>query len=281
MWSIPTLRSVTRRTRPPPADLTGFRHIAVALLGLSATTGCRQQPSFADLRPAGEATRTVTVGERDRPSPRLSREARPRHHAGRALASQPWVPAPSVTDARDGLGPLYNAASCLTCHVRGGASPAPAGGGRVPAGVTVRLGADPVYGAQLQTQTVDVRARYGARTDGAPAEGEARVVWARSTFLYPDGDEVELRAPKLAVEALAYGPLDADTRPSLRMAPPLYGAGLLASIPDEVVAARADPSDRDEDGISGRLPPGRFGWKGEQVNLREQIALAFRRDMGI
>src|SRR3990167_5008671 len=59
---------------------------------------------------------------------------------------------------------------------------------------------------------------------------------------------------------------------------PLFGAGLLEAIPDEALAALADPDDRDGDGISGRVHwvmdratgttrAGRFGWKAQQATL--------------
>ena len=35
---------------------------------------------------------------------------------GRALFKRAWVPAPSSTLANDGLGPLYNARACISCH---------------------------------------------------------------------------------------------------------------------------------------------------------------------
>src|ERR1044071_7226132 len=64
-----------------------------------------------------------------------------------------------------------------------------------------------------------------------------------------------------------------------RRAPiPLFGAGLIEAIPDETIAAREDPEDRDGDGVrgraarvldvaSGRMRVGRFGWKAQQATL--------------
>ena len=39
---------------------------------------------------------------------------------GRAFFRDPWVAAPSSTTARDGLGPLFNAHACASCHAEGG-----------------------------------------------------------------------------------------------------------------------------------------------------------------
>jgi CxxC motif-containing protein (DUF1111 family) len=79
---------------------------------------------------------------------------------------------------------------------------------------------------------------------------------------------------------------------SPRIAPPMIGLGLLEAIPAEDILARADPEDRDNDGISGRAQIvwsfehdrpmlGRFGWKAGAPTLREQSASAFAGDIGI
>ncbi|HYC78096.1 MAG TPA: di-heme oxidoredictase family protein, partial [Planctomycetota bacterium] len=75
-----------------------------------------------------------------------------------------------------------------------------------------------------------------------------------------------------------------------RVAPALIGLGLLEAIPESVLARRADPDDRDGDGISGRVHwlgdgaerrAGRFGWKATQPTVELQTAAAFVHDMGV
>ena len=39
---------------------------------------------------------------------------------GRSFFVIPWVEAPSATTARDGLGPLFNANTCVSCHPANG-----------------------------------------------------------------------------------------------------------------------------------------------------------------
>src|SRR5687767_15625269 len=39
---------------------------------------------------------------------------------GKALFERLWVSAPSSTKAADGLGPLFNARACSSCHQGGG-----------------------------------------------------------------------------------------------------------------------------------------------------------------
>ena len=86
---------------------------------------------------------------------------------------------------------------------------------------------------------------------------------------------------------------------SLRLPPPVFGVGLMEAIPDAAIIARADPDDRDGDGISGRpnwVTPndyavanglsagvrlGRFGRKAQTSSLLEQTVEAYHQDMGI
>jgi CxxC motif-containing protein (DUF1111 family) len=77
-----------------------------------------------------------------------------------------------------------------------------------------------------------------------------------------------------------------------RMSIPLFGAGLVEAIPDEVLLALEDPFDRDRDGISGRASMvtdvatgqrrvGRFGWKAQIATLLTFSGDAYTNEMGI
>ena len=164
-----------------------------------------------------------------------------------------------------------------------------------------RLGVmpEPTYGDQLQIRGIALTEKAGlspgdgaAETHGSVAEGFGEVTYEVRRGQYADGETWELRAPRYSIRDLAYGPLHAGTMISPRIAPPLPGMGLLDAIPQETIAAAADPEDADNDGISGRLNrvwdraeqrimPGRFGWKASQPNLLQQAAAAFRNDIGI
>ena len=89
-----------------------------------------------------------------------------------------------------------------------------------------------------------------------------------------------------------YQPLPGDVLFSPRMAPPVFGRGLLEAIPEETILALADPGDSDGDGISGRpnrvynfrtqqTELGRFGLKANNPDLLQQVAGAYQQDMGI
>lgn len=244
------------------------------------------------------------------PAANLPTAQRPDFHAGKALAGQPWVQAPSITDARDGLGPLYNARTCFACHIKGGRGPVGTDDGPLSIATLVRLSLpgfepelgvvpEPNYGTQLQEQSIALAHQLRAVPGAAqavppkiPPEGSASVTWLSKTHVYPDGNEVELRRPRVVLDNLAYGELAPNTQVGLRHAPPLHGLGLLALVDQAHIDRLADPEDRNRDGISGRANqvwdpvskttrPGRFGLKANQPSLRVQVAAALHGDLGI
>lgn len=178
--------------------------------------------------------------------------------AGQAIFEKTWVSSPSSTQASDGLGPLYNARSCVQCHVD-------TGKGNPEDSLVLRIN-HPEFGKQIQPRAVP----------GLPAESQIAVSWREATQTLADGSSVTLRQPVFTLTDLEEGiPFSA------RIAPSLAGIGQLANIPYFDIISRADPSDRDNDGISGRPGTGRFGWKGEIDSLAEQVALALSLDIGI
>ncbi|MDL2404737.1 di-heme oxidoredictase family protein [Rhizobium calliandrae] len=236
------------------------------------------------------------------PSANLGLERQENFHLGNALFRQLWVSSPSSTQATDGLGPLFNARSCQSCHIRDGRGH-PLETSRAPAtSMVLRLGRpaitpeeeqavkdfkalnfpDATYGVQLQDLAVP----------GLDAEGKVAVTYTEETLTLPGGETVSLRKPHYSATDLAYGPLGDTTTVSPRVAPPMIGLGLIEAIADADILARADPDDRDGDGIrgraaivrdhrSGRLVLGRFGWKAQNATVRDQVADAFLNDIGI
>jgi len=192
---------------------------------------------------------------------------------GKALFERDWVPAPTSTDASDGLGPLFAARSCAGCHagptLAARFTDAPKGriAGR---GFVIRFGdadgrPDPLYGHMLQQQAVQ-----GMRPEG-------RVV------LLASADPAKGYTYDLD---LMRGDLDQATRVSARLAPPIVGRALLEQIDGDAVLGHADPGDLDGDGVSGRPRIvdgvlGRYGWKAQSTSLEAQIADAFAVDIGL
>jgi CxxC motif-containing protein (DUF1111 family) len=220
---------------------------------------------------------------------------------GNALFRKLWVSSPSSTQASDGLGPLFNARACQSCHLKDGRGHPPEGAAdatsmffrlsrapRTPQEQElIRSKAvlnlpDPVYGGQLQDLAVP----------GMRGEGRMVVEYEDFTVTLGDGTEVPMRRPSYAVADLAYGPMDVSTTLSPRVTPAMIGLGLVEQIHPADILALADPDDADGDGISGRvnvvrdtatgdLALGRFGWKAQNATIRAQASGAFSGDLGI
>lgn len=222
------------------------------------------------------------------PLPTLSATERRAFSVGNALFRTNWVVAPASTSGLDGLGPLFNARSCSSCHLRDGRSRPPEAGEADRFGLLVRIGmrADddgpdrphPAYGEQLQDDAIP----------GVQPEARIDIEWQVTAGRYGDGSAFELIAPDYRLRELAYGPLGEGVVLGGRVAPQIIGLGLLEAIPAAALHAVADPDDRDGDGVSGRLHRlpggrgiGRFGWKATQPTVHAQTAAAFVHDMGI
>jgi CxxC motif-containing protein (DUF1111 family) len=97
------------------------------LLSLSlALAACDQSPQFSHATPdeaLSAGTATVTRSGKNAfayPSANLDAEERLEFSVGENFFNSPWVIAPTITTARDGLGPLFNTNACLNCHIRDG-----------------------------------------------------------------------------------------------------------------------------------------------------------------
>ena len=77
-----------------------------------------------------------------------------------------------------------------------------------------------------------------------------------------------------------------DTLVAQRSAPPIFGLGVFERLSDVEIAAHADPTDLDGDGISGRNNidgplVGRFGYKSQEGSLIDFVRGPFFNHMGI
>ncbi len=217
-------------------------------------------------------------------------------NVGNSFFRNPWVIAPASTDARDGLGPLFNTNGCQNCHIKDGRGHAPDSPEDNAVSLLVRLSIpdhdssnsnektlpEPIYGGQLQDFAIP----------GVKPEGRIRIDYQPLTKQFADGETVILREPKLSITELAYGPLHPKAQLSARIASPMIGLGLLEAISEDDILSIADPEDKNNDGISGKanqvwseetqsLALGRFGWKAGQPSVRQQNAAAFNGDLGI
>lgn len=212
---------------------------------------------------------------------------------GNSFFRQSWVSAPSSTTARDGLGPFFNAVACSSCHFKDGRGRAPLFDGETARGLLLRLSIDgieanggsnpdPIYGHQLQDNAIL----------GQTEKGKFSIVYQNINKTLADGTVIVLKKPIYQINNLGYGTLSINVKISPRIANQIIGLGLLEAIDDNTILAFADANDSNGDGISGRpnyvydvasnsQKLGRFGWKANQPNVRQQVAAAFAGDMGI
>jgi len=163
---------------------------------------------------------------------------------GFSLFASPWVQAPSSTKRRDGLGPHFQAQSCIACH--------PGFGRNINAKVFIPIGPELIqkYGNQITSMSIP------------EVKSEPHINAVESKLF----------------EYVHYGLKEKPLAVSPRVAPHLAGLGYLEKIPSEEIIKNSlkggKPSFKD-----GRVL--RFGWKASQLNLTQQVAKAFSHDLGI
>jgi CxxC motif-containing protein (DUF1111 family) len=167
----------------------------------------------------------------------------------------------------DGLGPVFNEKACGNCH---------------------NLGATGGAGNQIER-------RYGRFDNGlfnslANEGGSLRQLFALPPFTGANG-----QACTVPVEV---EPADATVHNVGRMTTPLFGAGLMESIPDSVIQANASaqptsirgtvnsvkvllPNPADATQVLNGTRVGKFGWKAQIATLAQFSADAYLNEMGI
>jgi CxxC motif-containing protein (DUF1111 family) len=235
------------------------------------------------------------------PASVLTSKQRQLFMAGRSVFKRQWASVNSL-NGDWGLGPTFVADRCSACHVNTGRGSPPQSSGEQLLSMLVRLsipGTDehggpkphPNYGDQFQNRSLDGR-NVDFAYAGAPVPNEADLFidWEETTVAFADGETLILRKPKLRIGNVKFGELDSSVMTSLRIAQPLVGIGLLEAVPEETILAIAQKqraqnvigrANRVWDAVNGRMALGRFGWKANVPNLKQQIAAASIGDMGV
>ncbi len=220
---------------------------------------------------------------------------------GKSFFRIPWVEAPSATTARDGLGPLFNANTCISCHPNNQKGILFNKNKNLSRSLITKLSiksdeskeqkealqkdgfvAEPNYGGQIAINAIH----------GVNFEAKTKLEFEKIQIIFPDGEIDELLKPKFTLENLQYGELHKNTNLTFRLAPTLNGIGYINAIKDEDILKNQDEFDENKDGISGRanyvyspitkkLELGKFSYKASIATLKEQIANAASNDMGL
>jgi CxxC motif-containing protein (DUF1111 family) len=248
-------------------------------------------PAGAHTALSGGATTVfdATVNAFSLPAANLAGDALEAHDRGDEAFEDVFVPAPAPEHG--GLGPVFDNVSCEACHQGDGRGRPPNPGEPISsllfrasiAGLGPHGGPNPVpgFGGQLQLRAIA----------GFTPEAAATITYVETEGVFADGTPFQLRVPSYTLTG-GYAPLPGGVLVSPRTAPAVFGLGLLEAVPAVEVLARADPRDRNRDGISGkanlvwdqargRMALGRFGWKANAPNLVQQTAGAYNGDMGV
>ena len=204
--------------------------------------------------------------------------------SGEMLFNHEWKPNDPLANGGDGLGPVFNAKSCVACHFQGGVG-----------------GSGPV---EFNVTTFTVRS---GNTDNKPREGvihaHAVAPQFKETMAMIAASMPAISQPSLSQLvrlATSGGHCLAPSFPrgvhfSHRNTPPLFGVKLIDEIPDrEIIAnermqqlkwgmASADseevPVGRALRFANGRI--GRFGWKGQTASLADFVQAACANELGL
>lgn len=204
--------------------------------------------------------------------------------AGQTLFHHEWKPNDPLSAGGDGLGPVYNATSCVACHKQGG----PGGAGGLEHNVTtfVVLSTSP---NEMMGQT-----REGvvhAHAVNCPLE-TLKDVDARLPAVSRPTLPMLVPLPSMGVNCID---LPSRVQLSQRNTPALFGANLIDALPDRVLIANerkqrlkwglaTAKSDTLPVGRALRLADGRighFGWKGQSASLSAFVQAACANELGL
>ena len=222
--------------------------LPLALAGLAALTACGSSGGSSVL-PAPAPGPVSNLGQ---PIDGLTQAELDAFERGRAIFEKRFKPS-------EGMGPLYNATSCASCH----AVPVAGGSSKLYRNFYIaRVGAGNSQ-SNFPTMPSPVVPSYG----GSNHEG--------ATFSLTNG--------RFVVPETFFG---VDVISAQRNGLPIFGVGLFEFISDQTILANTDPNDLDGDGISGRFNTdngtlGRFGVKAQSNNIELFTRAPLQNQMGI
>ena len=194
-----------------------------------------------------------------------------------------WQPNDARSKGGDGLGPMFNANSCVACHNQGGSG----GGGAAEHDVELLVLVPPksVSSASRATFAQRIRQIHPTFVNGG------RV--SPSITLHKFGTHPAYEKWRV-VQLMLVDQLSDDNEPERiglkvvkRNTPALFGAGEIDRIPDEVLIKVAQRQQREGGKVKGRVARastggvGRFGWRGQTGTLRDFVRGACANELGL
>jgi CxxC motif-containing protein (DUF1111 family) len=205
-------------------------------------------------------------------------KSQPPVQAGYELFHHEWKPGDSLSRGGDGLGPVFNARSCVACHNQGGAG----GGGSIKHNVTS-------FRVSMRGQKPREGVLHARATDKEFLETLSAI-----DPILPSVNQQELdnfmRKERISLEGggRQFAVSQVNT-------PALFGSGLIDALPEHVLIEAAENQrvkfgnpPRGEDrlpvGRVSRLAHGRigkFGWKGQTARLADFVQAACANELGL
>jgi CxxC motif-containing protein (DUF1111 family) len=199
--------------------------------------------------------------------------------AGEVLFHHEWQPNDPLTQGGDGLGPVFNARSCVACHHQGG----PGGGGSVEHNVLTFV---------VRPSVPDQPPRQGVIHTFAAAP-QYQETLAHVDPSLPSLTASQLQSTRGNRRAMPTVPPGISL--TQRNTPALFGLGLIDALPDRVIIAQERQQRVQHGMVSGKgdaLPVGRaprladgqvgkFGWKGQVPTLADFVQAACANELGL
>ncbi|HWG45847.1 MAG TPA: di-heme oxidoredictase family protein [Gemmataceae bacterium] len=202
--------------------------------------------------------------------------------AGQTLFLHEWKAGDPLSPGGDGLGPVYNAASCVACHHQGG----PGGAGGLEHNVTAFTMTEITLDQRRQTREGVVHSYALGEPDKLSQVHHALPAVSRPTLAMlvslPGSERSRITFPS-------------GVHLSQRNTPALFGANQIDALPDRVIIANERKqrlkwglaSAKSEDlpvGRAHRLADGRighFGWKAQSASLSAFVQAACANELGL
>lgn len=201
--------------------------------------------------------------------------------AGEVLFKHVWQAKDPMCPDGDGLGPLFNAASCVACHNQGG----PGGGGGVAHNVTM-------FTVRIHNQTPREGVVHARHVKGAAHQETLRSIHPELPPVSQPSLDQLIGPQGRAHQAM---PLPQGVHISQRNTPALFGAKLIDEISERDILA-GEKSQRVKWGMvrpddktvpvgralrlaNGRI--GRFGWKAQMASLSDFVRAACANELGL
>jgi CxxC motif-containing protein (DUF1111 family) len=208
--------------------------------------------------------------------------------AGEILFSHEWQPNDPLCAGGDGLGPVFNAKSCVACHHQSG----PGGSGGLENNVTtflfvahngsdVRQGVLHAFATAPEYQETLAHVSRSLPPISRPSLSQLISPMVRGGFRPAVGEAAIVLPPEVQL--------------SQRKTPALFGTGLIDAIPEQVIIANQRqqqlrhgmapggtatvPVGRVSRLADGKI--GRFGWKAQTASLSNFVQAACASELGL